>query len=273
MRGRTRFALGGGLVAVVMLGACAEATLTIETAKSLTDGGASDADQRGRYKVGPPYTINGRSYTPRDDMAYDEVGMASWYGPKFHGRSTANGERFDQNALTAAHRTLPLPSMVRVTNLENGRSIDLRVNDRGPFAKNRIIDVSKRAAELLGFRRQGKARVRVSILPEESLALRQDSGGPPAVRGAPVTAQMATVADNPVGGWYIQAGAFTDATNARRVVSRLASLGPAHLSGTLRDGRPLTRVRIGPLPDSPETARLLRAVQASGYPEARLVAD
>ena len=122
----------------------------------------------GAYKIGRPYQVGGAWYYPKADYSYDETGIASWYGPGFHGRSTANGETFDQNALTAAHRTLPMPSMVRVTNLENGRSIKLRINDRGPFKNGRIIDLSRRAADLLGFRRRGTAKVRVEIVEDES---------------------------------------------------------------------------------------------------------
>ena len=115
----------------------------------------------GRYKVGTPYQIGGVWYYPKEDAFYDETGVASWYGSDFHGKATANGERYDMNTLTAAHRTLPLPSVVRVTNLDNGRSLRLRVNDRGPYAHGRIIDVSSRASELLGFQNRGTARVRV----------------------------------------------------------------------------------------------------------------
>ncbi len=118
----------------------------------------------GVYKVGKPYQINGSWYYPHEQPDYDETGVASWYGPTFYGRRTADGEVFDANALTAAHRTLPMPVNVRVTNLGNGKSLVLRVNDRGPFAKSRIIDVSERAAQLLGFYRQGTARVRVTYL-------------------------------------------------------------------------------------------------------------
>jgi len=123
------------------------------------------------YKVGRPYQIGKAWYYPRADYDYAETGIASWYGPGFHGKSTANGETFDQNALTGAHRTLPMPSMVRVTNLDNGRSIKIRINDRGPFKNGRIIDLSRRAADLLGFRRQGTAKVRVEIVDDESRAL------------------------------------------------------------------------------------------------------
>jgi len=141
--------------------------------------GPMEADRGGRYKIGAPYEIGGRTYTPRVDYDYDRTGIASWYGRKFHGKATANGEIFDMHALTAAHKTLPLPSLVRVTNLENGRSAVLRVNDRGPFVGDRLIDLSHAAARRLGFADQGLARVRVTILREPSLALaRGDDPGP-----------------------------------------------------------------------------------------------
>ncbi len=129
------------------------------------------------YKIGKAYQIEGTWYYPEIDYDYSEVGIASWYGPKFHNKKTANGEIFNQDALTAAHRTLPLPSVVIVHNLENGRSVKLRVNDRGPFARGRIIDVSKRAAEILGFSGQGTAPVRVTIVESESRRLAQSLGG------------------------------------------------------------------------------------------------
>ncbi len=129
------------------------------------------------YKIGKAYQIEGTWYYPEIDYDYSEVGIASWYGPKFHNKKTANGEIFNQDALTAAHRTLPLPSIVIVHNLENGRSVKLRVNDRGPFARGRIIDVSKRAAEILGFSKQGTAPVRVTIVESESRRLAQSLGG------------------------------------------------------------------------------------------------
>lgn len=118
----------------------------------------------GIYKVGNPYQVAGVWYYPREQPNYDETGIASWYGAEFHNRLTANGERFDRRALTAAHPTLPMPVNVRVTNLENGRSVVLRVNDRGPFKRGRILDVSEAAAEMLGFKANGTARVRVTLL-------------------------------------------------------------------------------------------------------------
>ena len=150
---------------ITALAGCAEVELISNTAKKITH---SASPSRGDYKVGKPYQIKGKWYYPAEDYSYVESGVASWYGPGFHGKKTANGEVFDENALTAAHRTLPMPSFVKVTNLDNGRVLILRVNDRGPFAHNRILDVSRRGAELLDFRRQGTAKVRVEILPAES---------------------------------------------------------------------------------------------------------
>jgi rare lipoprotein A len=114
----------------------------------------------GSYKLGDPYQIDGQWHTPGEDPGYDRVGTASYYAADFHGRRTANGEIFDMSALSAAHPTLPLPSLVYVTNMENGRTLLLRVNDRGPYVNNRVIDVSRAAARYLGFETRGTARVR-----------------------------------------------------------------------------------------------------------------
>lgn len=134
-------------------------------------GPASDTP----VKIGRPYQVGGVWYYPADDPGYDEVGYASWYGPQFHGGRTANGEVFDMDRIGAAHKTLPLPSYVEVTALDTGRTILVRVNDRGPFVTSRIIDLSRRAAQLLGTERKGVARVRVRrVYPSEAdkLALR-----------------------------------------------------------------------------------------------------
>lgn len=118
----------------------------------------------GKYHVGKPYSVAGTTFHPREDPNYNRVGHASWYGDLFHGRYTANGEIYDMDRLSAAHPTLPLPSYARVSNLNNGRSIVVRVNDRGPFSNDRIIDLSRASAEVLGFRRKGTAVVRVTYL-------------------------------------------------------------------------------------------------------------
>jgi rare lipoprotein A len=123
----------------------------------------------GTYRIGKPYTVGGRIYVPEEDTSYREEGMASWYGDDFHGRLTANGEVFDMASLTAAHPTLPMPCYARVTNLGNGKSLIVRVNDRGPYHGNRLVDVSNRAAELLEFKGNGVARVRVEYVAQAPL--------------------------------------------------------------------------------------------------------
>ena len=156
---------------IALLGAAALALAACSSAP-----GPGAGVPHGIYKVGDPYQINGAWYYPAEDWSYDETGIASWYGEAFHGRYTANGEVFDLNAVTAAHRTLPMPSVAQVTNLDNGRSIEVRVNDRGPYARGRIIDLSRRAAQLLGFETAGTAKVRVKILVPESIQVASLAG-------------------------------------------------------------------------------------------------
>ena len=127
--------------------------------------------QKPIYKIGKKYNVGGKYYYPKKDLYYNKTGIASWYGPKFHGKLTANGEIYNQYALTAAHKTLPLPSAVKVTNLKNNKSIVLRINDRGPFVNDRIIDLSSKAADILDLKREGTGLVRVQILREKSLYL------------------------------------------------------------------------------------------------------
>jgi rare lipoprotein A len=158
----------------------------------------------GSYHIGPPYTVAGRTYVPEDNPHYQATGLASWYGDDFHGRLTANREVFDLKGITAAHPTLPLPSYARVTNLSNGRSLIVRVNDRGPYHGNRIIDVSTKSAELLGFRSSGTAWVRVEYVGHAPLegsddrilaaTLRQDEPAP-----APGTVKLAATRIVPTG--------------------------------------------------------------------------
>jgi rare lipoprotein A len=132
----------------------------------------------GYYKIGAPYKINGKKYYPKEYDKYKEKGLASWYGDDFHNKKTANNEVFNMNDMVAAHRTLPLPSIVRVTNLKNGQSALIRVNDRGPFSdeKNRIIDLSKEAAKRLDFKNNGLTEVIVELLPNETKQYRKKCG-------------------------------------------------------------------------------------------------
>jgi rare lipoprotein A len=181
----------------------------------------------GTYKVGTPYQIGGVWYYPKEDPFYAETGIASWYGEDFHGKLTANGERYNMDALTAAHRTLPLPTIVRVTNLENGKSLRLRVNDRGPYARGRIIDVSRRAADLLGFQRNGTARVRVEYEgrgkvadPTQSADLDPNHAPATPVRAAPLSSVASTDLAPPPGA---QASAPASATSSLPVPPAAAS--------------------------------------------------
>ena len=151
------------LCALFVMVGCTQVQLGAHVGKQLSS--------QGTFKVGSPYKIDGRWYYPKEKYSHTEVGMASWYGPGFHGKKTANGETFNKYELTAAHRTLQLPSLVRVTNLKNGKSIVVRVNDRGPFAKDRILDLSERSAELLDFKHHGTTKIKLEVLGKQSMQL------------------------------------------------------------------------------------------------------
>lgn len=183
------------IVAGLFVSACSETQFLIHTAKRINN--EDNSQSKGRYKVGNPYQIEGVWYYPHVDYEYEETGIASWYGPNFHGKPTANGDVFDMNELTAAHRTLPMPSLVEVTNLENGRKLNLLVNDRGPFAKGRIIDISRQGAQLLGFKINGTAKVKVRILAAESRQLAAQAKGEAilAESGSPITVDKLPKAD------------------------------------------------------------------------------
>jgi rare lipoprotein A len=210
-----------------------------------------------RARNGNPafYEVAGRRYVVLDSAAgYVEQGVASWYGPDFHGKRTSTGETYDMHAMTGAHPTLPLPTWVRVTNLENGRSVDVRLNDRGPFAKNRIIDLSRAAAERLGMIGSGTALVEVRSL----------------AAGAP-----APPAPAPASRFYAQAGAFAEEDNARRLAGRLRDAGVADVvvSEARLDGRRLFRVRVGPVGSVPEFDRLVERLRAAGVESPRLALE
>jgi rare lipoprotein A len=166
-----RFApVGACAVISLLLADCSSSSSRVDSrwgvsaSERVVDAGEPVPKGGGIYRVGSPYVVGGRMYVPEANARYDSVGLASWYGDDFHGRYTANGEIFDLNGISAAHPTLPLPSYVRVTNLANGRSLIVRVNDRGPYVGDRIIDVSVKAAHLLGFYDRGTTKVRVQYV-------------------------------------------------------------------------------------------------------------
>lgn len=228
--------------------------------------GASDAvpkeEPRSKYGNPPSYEVLGkRYYVMRSSEGYKERGIASWYGDKFHGQRTSSGESYDMYAMTAAHKTLPLPTYVLVSNLRNGKSIIVRVNDRGPFHDNRIIDLSYTAAARLDILRGGTGLVEVSAInPADYKPDMQPS--PPAPRARPVT------------GFYIQVGAFADLGNARRLSARLAGLDRSlHISQAVVNGRTLYRVRLGPLLDTEAADSLVAALVRRGVSEYRITVD
>ena len=162
-RSRNSLKMSFLLATLLGLAGCAEMNLLGHAASEVNDYKRPSENVqaiRANRKVGKPYQIEGIWYYPKDEANYNETGLASWYGEPFHGRKTANGETYDMNQMTAAHKTLPMPTEVRVTNLENGRSIVVTINDRGPFVHGRILDLSRRSAQLLGVIRKGPAKVR-----------------------------------------------------------------------------------------------------------------
>ncbi len=229
----------------------------------------------GMYKVGKPYKIMGKWYYPKENYSYSEVGMASWYGDDFHAKKTANGETYDMNTLTAAHRTLPLPSIVRVTNLENGRSLVLRVNDRGPYAKERIIDISKRGAQLLGYQTKGITKVRVDILAEESKALKAALLGQKVsnVSKIPVM-KTSTSAENSLNtAYYVQAASFSQENLAQDLCVKLNKFGKCKINEVYVNDVIFYRVRIGPFSYREEAEVMLNKIRNYGVFDARVVKD
>ncbi|MDX8405141.1 MAG: septal ring lytic transglycosylase RlpA family protein [Mariprofundus sp.] len=234
-------------------------------------------DGRGGFKkVGKPYQIAGRWYTPSHlATGYDQTGTASWYGRDFHGKYTANGEMYDMHTLSAAHKTLPLPTLVRVTNLDNGRSIIVRVNDRGPFVKNRLIDLSYAAARELAYDIRGTARVRVQTLDVvESLqkAATKPAGKPVAIHTSAlaesVTTPIILQADTAItrSGMFIQLGAYGDRQNALRQQALLSPRFPqTHLVEALVNGRTLYKLRIGPFRQPQQLEHTMLTLQQGGY--------
>jgi len=244
------------------------------------DGELPKGDQGGHQKIGNPYKVAGVWYYPKEQPGYDEVGIASWYGKDFHGKKTANGEYFNMNALTAAHKTLPLPTFVKVTNLSNSRTIILRVNDRGPFVGTRIIDISRRGAQLLGFDKQGTVRVRVQAVDEHGNLPR----GVARPRSAPTEAVVAetlpqssptskpSTTDQQT--HYVQVGAFGQRQNAEAQVRKLNKSGHrARVEKAQGGNGSFWRVRVGPFIERLIAEQRLDRIVADGFYEARIFSE
>ncbi len=259
------------LLLVVMLNACSTAPKTTTSLPSDSGFGKGDAapsapldvasipeptprvEPLGKYGNPPSYTVNGQTYrTLTSSAGYVERGTASWYGTKFHGRRTSSGEPYDMYAMSAAHKTLPLPSYVRVTNLQNGRSLIVRVNDRGPFIDNRLIDLSYAAATKLGILDHGTGLVEVRALSPD----------------APEETSPATKL-------YIQAGAFQSLDNAERLRTQLLDkiVDEIEIIKTRLNDTVLYRVRIGPMANLDDAGRLTKTLTRSGINGARIVVD
>ncbi len=299
---------------LLALAGCSEVKLALHVVKKLsletqeTEPLPPSAEEEG-YKLGQPYEIDHVWYFPSYDSNYDRTGTASWYGHPFHGRPTANGERYDMNDVTAAHPTLPLPSRVRVTNLENGRQLVVRVNDRGPFIDGRLIDLSRRAAQLLGFYRKGLAEVRVEYLgldhiepddvpwPAESPKITLADGRPPVPETGELQSSAADVVLPPVKplrtavvrspgsenngtarrngrarGLLVEAAILEGRADADRLGAIVSTLGTVAVEPERRGGRMVYAVRIGPVGSNDEAATILAQLNRAGLMESQIIA-
>ena len=271
--------------------------------KNLTEEVTAIKADGGIYKVGTPYMALGQRYTPEEDYNYSETGMASWYGPDFHNKRTANGEVYNMRAITAAHRTLPLPSIVRVTNLENGRSIIARVNDRGPYVKNRIIDLSQKGAELLGYKMRGTAKVKVEIMAKESRALKEamlaadntskiyndaikygqiQKDTPHTVAASSKASEVTSVATAQTsattstksaeeGTFFVQVGAFSDYKKAKEMANSMQRFGKVSIHEAYLSKNGVFRVRLGAYHSRDEALKILDRVLDYGHADVTIV--
>ena len=280
------------------------ATLLLAGCASFSDRRAAEEQGRrvaagGIYKIGTPYEIEGDWYYPQEDTTYDNTGIASWYGSKFHGRRTANGEIFDMDLLTAAHPTLPMPVRAKVTNLENGRSVVVRINDRGPFAKDREIDMSRHAADVLGFKEKGTAQVRVQYLgraplydsagrlikrqepdrfiAEKPITPKEDSR----VAAAPIEPVDVLTADGKKLAkpepdieekrYAVQVGVFFMRQNAEALQAKLKAFSPVKIVEVKMGGATLYRVKIGGANISADARSTLERLAAAGQTDAVII--
>ncbi|MFK8015162.1 MAG: septal ring lytic transglycosylase RlpA family protein [Gammaproteobacteria bacterium] len=249
------------VVAVALLvAACQQSTPSRQPAATSSQTPVSGQNSSNPNKTNP-YVVLGKRYVPiKNAEGYRERGVASWYGPNFHGKPTANGEVFDMDQLTAAHKTLPLPVYAEVTNLRNGRRVVVRINDRGPFVDNRLIDMSRAAAQALDMVGPGTTLVDVRVIP-----------GP----GAGVVTPAPEPTPSQASAFFVQVGAFGDAANANRVAASLNGAGFADvlIEPLARAEGTLHRVRVGPVASVNQFDDYIARLTALGYREARLAVD
>ncbi|MGA0588778.1 septal ring lytic transglycosylase RlpA family protein [Dyella sp. KRB-257] len=225
-------------------------------------------EPRSAYGNKSPYTVLGHTYRVLPSArGYVERGIASFYGNKFHGYKTSSLENYDMYQFSAAHKTLPLPSYARVTNLANGKSVIVRINDRGPFHANRLIDLSYAAAVKIGIWPKGTGMVEVRAIDPAHPDDVPPAGEPRAANPVPVAGTVPSI--------YLQVGAFTDASNAERLAQRLraAHLGQVRVLRLQSSGRSIRRVRVGPLPDAERADEVARRIEAMGLPAPQLAVD
>ena len=243
-------------------------------------------DARPRYKVGNPYVIAGKRHVPEERFDLAESGRASWYGPGFHGRQTANGERYDQRAMTAAHRTLQLPAIIRVSNVGNGRRVVLRVNDRGPYHGGRVLDVSEAGAEALDFKNLGTALVMIEVLEGPSRRVAEMAGRKVSVAELESVRAEAAAADNgvfitsvgttarnsgaPPSSIFVQAAAFSSITNAQAFLAKAGQIGEVVIEPSFSNGHAIYRVKLGPYRTVKDAERAIPYLADMGAPSAHV---
>ena len=235
------------LIFLLIISSCASSNKDFSIKKSPFSGG--------EYKVGKPYQIEGKTFYPKESFDYLESGVASWYGPNFDGKRTANGEIFNMNLLTAAHKTLQLPSLVKVTNIENNKSLILRVNDRGPFVKNRIIDVSKKAASILGFQKHGTANVVVEYYGRAKIYDKD---------GKIINQKKKTSKEKNKRSLYIRIGVFSDFNNVEKIKSQLKNFGNIETN----QNQSGYKLLLGPFANKNYTERVLSNLKERGFKDA-----
>ncbi|MCF6337619.1 MAG: septal ring lytic transglycosylase RlpA family protein [Gammaproteobacteria bacterium] len=231
-----------------------------------------------RSKYGNPksYVVQGKRYTVRQSArGFVQTGDASWYGTKFHGHRTSSGEPYDMYAMTAAHKTIPIPSYVEVHNLDNQRKIIVRVNDRGPFISGRIIDLSYVAAKKLGITTKGTGRVKIRVIDPAASAKTSQASTTPVTLSRPVTPQPVTVATNNPGRLYLQVGAFTNHDNASQLLNRLVNATQQNVSINRKatNNYNVYRVRIGPLQSEADALKLRSQLSPLGIDSPHIVVE